>query len=113
MVIGVNPRESAARNAFSNILKIYQYAGNTPTGNYQSAGGDSNNDWPQASYGSFRVVQLKVIAGEAQMAERLGKQGLLIRGGAPEQFQCYRPTKGSLPTTRSYARCVTSNSPSQ
>ena len=73
-----------------------QYAGDTPTGNYQSTGIESTEDWPQASYGPWGAVQLKAVAGEALTAERLGRRGLLIHGGAQGRFHGYRSTKGCL-----------------
>ena len=74
------------------------YAGNTPTGDYESPGIQSTggDGWPKASYGPWGAVELKPVFGQALAAERLGRHGLLIHGGAHGRFHGYGSTKGCL-----------------
>lgn len=72
------------------------YAGNTPTGSYESPGIVSTADWPQDSYGPWGAVKLKAVEGDALLAERLGRTGLMIHGGARGPFHGYRSTLGCL-----------------
>jgi len=71
-------------------------AGNTPTGVYTSPGVVSTTDWDRDSYGPWGAIRLKAIAGDALLAERLGRKGLLIHGGAEGRFDGYRSTLGCL-----------------
>jgi lipoprotein-anchoring transpeptidase ErfK/SrfK len=71
-------------------------AGNTPTGTYTSPGIVSTADWPRDSYGQWGAVRLKAAGGDALIAERLGRTGLLVHGGAKGQFHGYRSTLGCL-----------------
>jgi hypothetical protein len=73
-----------------------RYAGNTPTGDYISPGLESTTLWNQSSYGPWGAVQLKAVAGQALLAERRGRSGLLIHGGAAGRFDGYRSTLGCL-----------------
>jgi len=75
------------------------FAGDTPTGNYVSPGVVSTGDWEQRSYGPWGAIQLKAVSGDALLAERLGRTGLLIHGGDPgiaARFGGYRSTLGCL-----------------
>jgi lipoprotein-anchoring transpeptidase ErfK/SrfK len=75
------------------------FAGDTPTGDYVSPAIVSSGDWEHASYGPWGAVRLKAVAGDALLAEKLGRTGLLIHGGnpgLPGQFGGYRPTLGCL-----------------
>lgn len=71
-------------------------AGNTPTGNYVSPGIVSTRGWDHDSYGPWRAIRLKAIAGDALLADRLGRKGLLIHGGAEGRFDGYRSMLGCL-----------------
>jgi hypothetical protein len=77
-------------------LSPFKYAGNTPTGNYVSPGIVCTTDWDRSSYGPWGAVRLKAVAGEALLAERLGREGLSIHGGLPGRFDGYRSTLGCL-----------------
>ena len=72
------------------------YAGNTPTGDYKSSGIESTHDMPQSSYGPWGAVKLEPFAGQALEAKKLGRDRLLIHGGAHGQFHGFRSTKGCL-----------------
>jgi lipoprotein-anchoring transpeptidase ErfK/SrfK len=75
------------------------FAGDTPTGNYASPGIVSTEDWENSSYGPWGAVRLKAVSGDALLAERLGRTGLLIHGGSPgtsAMFGGYRSTLGCL-----------------
>jgi lipoprotein-anchoring transpeptidase ErfK/SrfK len=74
----------------------FKYAGNTPTGDYVSPSIVSTTDWDPRSYGPWGAVRLKAVAGDALLAERLGRTGLLIHGGLEGSFDGYRPTLGCL-----------------
>lgn len=71
-------------------------SGNTPTGDYTSPGIVSTSGWGGDSYGPWGAIRLKAIAGEALSAERLGRNGLLIHGGAEGQFDGFRSTLGCM-----------------
>ena len=74
----------------------FLYAGNTPTGDYESFGLADTANWNQSSYGPWGAVRLKVIGGDALLAEQLGREGFLIHGGSPGIFSGFRPTFGCL-----------------
>jgi hypothetical protein len=80
----------------NSTLSPFKYAGNTPTGEYVSPGIVSTTDWDQSSYGPWGAVRLKAVAGDALVAERLGRDGLLIHGGQAGRFDGYRSTLGCL-----------------
>jgi lipoprotein-anchoring transpeptidase ErfK/SrfK len=89
--------KSNARVSTGNpTLNPYRFAGNTPTGDFVSPGMTSTADWPQRSYGPCGAVRLKAVGGDALIAEKLGRTGLLIHGGAPGQFDGYASTLGCL-----------------
>lgn len=77
-------------------LSPFLHAGNTPVGDYVSPGTVSTTDWDQASYGPWGAVRVKAVAGDALLAQGLGRKGLLIHGGASGRFNGYRPTLGCL-----------------
>lgn len=77
-------------------LSPFLYGGNTPTGDYKSTGIESTAALPQASYGPWGEIRLKARYGDALLAERLGRDGLLIHGGAGGQFDSFRATHGCL-----------------
>ena len=77
-------------------LNPYLYAGNTPTGTYTSQGLEDTSHWEQSSYGPWGAVQLRAVSGDALVAEKLGRTGLLIHGGAPGRFEGFRSTLGCL-----------------
>lgn len=70
--------------------------GNTPTGEYASPGIQSTSGLSRSSYGPWGAVRLKAVSGDALLAERLGRSGLLIHGGAPGRFDHFRATHGCL-----------------
>jgi len=72
------------------------YAGNTPTGDYVSPELVSTVGWDRDSYGPWGAIRLKAVAGEGLLAERLGREGLLIHGGSDGQFDGFRSTLGCL-----------------
>jgi hypothetical protein len=77
----------------------FAYAGDTPTGMYSSPGIVSTTDWEQRSYGPWGAVRLRATQGNALLAERVGRTGLLIHGGSPGSptvFGGYRSTLGCL-----------------
>jgi len=75
----------------------FLYAGNTPTGDYESFGLADTGNWNQSSYGPWGAVRLKAAGGDALLAEQLGhREGLLIHGGSPGTFSGFRPTLGCL-----------------
>lgn len=71
-------------------------AGDTPTGDYTSPSIVSTTAWNRDSYGPWGAIRLKAVAGEALLAERLGRTGLLIHGGADGRFSGFRSTRGCL-----------------
>ncbi|HXK04783.1 MAG TPA: L,D-transpeptidase [Verrucomicrobiae bacterium] len=77
-------------------LSPLMYGGNTPRGDYRGTEIDSTSDLPQNSYGPWGEIRLKAVSGEAVLAERLGRDGLLIHGGAEGAFDGFRPTHGCL-----------------
>ena len=83
------PTGNPTRNPFAE-------AGDTPTGDYVSPKIVPTGGWSQDSYGAWGAVRLKAVGGDALIAERLGREGLLIHGGAPGRFDGYRSTKGCL-----------------
>lgn len=74
----------------------FRYAGNTPIGDYTSPEIVSTDGWEQGSYGPWGAVRLKAIGGDALVAERLGRTGLLIHGGTTGRFDGFRSTMGCL-----------------
>jgi hypothetical protein len=74
----------------------FKYAGNTPTGDYDSPGIVDTTDWNRSSYGPWGAVRLKAHAGDALTAERLGRDKLLIHGGVEGKFDGYNSTLGCL-----------------
>jgi lipoprotein-anchoring transpeptidase ErfK/SrfK len=90
--VNQKPTGNPTRNPF-------YFAGDTPTGDYSSQGIVSTGDWEQKSYGPWGAVRLKAAGGDALVAERLGRTGLLIHGGSPgtpSMFDGYRSTLGCL-----------------
>jgi hypothetical protein len=83
------PTGNPARNPFL-------FAGDTPTGDYVSPGLADTGDWDPDSYGPWGAVRLRAVAGDALLAERLGRNLLLIHGGAAGTFEGYRSTMGCL-----------------
>ena len=77
-------------------LSPLMYAGNTPTGDYVSPAMVSTTGWDRDSYGPWGAIRLKAVGGEALLAERLGREGLLIHGGSEGRFDGFRPTLGCL-----------------
>lgn len=61
-----------------------QVNGNTPTGEYDGTERVDTSAWNAASYGPYGAVRLKPLGGNALVAhEVVGRDGLLIHGGAP------------------------------
>jgi hypothetical protein len=77
-------------------LSPFLHAGNTPVGDYVSPATVSTTNWNQSSYGPWGAVRLKAVSGDALLAQRLGREGLLIHGGGSGQFDGYRSTLGCL-----------------
>jgi hypothetical protein len=77
-------------------LSPFRFAGNTPTGTYISPGIEDTRTRDRSSYGPWGAVRLKAVGGDALLAERLGRSGLLIHGGSEGRFDGYRPTLGCL-----------------
>lgn len=70
--------------------------GDTPTGDYRGSGVVSTAKLNRDSYGPWGAIMLKPVGGEALLAERLGRTGLLIHGGAEGRFDRFRSTRGCL-----------------
>jgi lipoprotein-anchoring transpeptidase ErfK/SrfK len=86
------------------------FAGDTPTGDYISPAIVSTGDWEHNSYGPWGAVRLQAVAGDALLAERLGRTGLLIHGGSPGtpgMFGGYRSTLGCLRLSNSDMKQLT------
>jgi hypothetical protein len=78
-----------------------QTNGNTPTGTYSGNQIIDTATFPQSSYGPWGAVRLQPIAGDALLAEAIGRRGLLIHGGNPATSG---PWKGSLKPTQGCLR---------
>jgi hypothetical protein len=77
--------------------------GNAPTGIYEAAGLETTSDRNQNSYGLWGAVRLRLVGGNALLAERIGhRSGLLIHGGSLCAAGYWRG-EGALRTTH---RCV-------
>lgn len=86
-------RGKSTRNPTRSPFKC---AGDTPTGDYTSPGIESTSGWDRSSYGPWGAIRLKAVAGDALLAEQLGRYGLLIHGGDSGRFDGYRSTLGCL-----------------
>jgi len=95
-ILGRGSTKVNGRPTGNSTLSPLSYAGNTPTGDYVSPGIVSTADWDRDSYGPWGAVRLTAVAGEALLAARLGRKGLLIHGGAAGHFEGYRSTLGCL-----------------
>ena len=95
-VLGRGSTTVSGKPTGNPTLNPFANAGNTPTGDYVSPEVVSTDGWSRDSYGAWGAVRLKPIGGDALVAERLGRKGLLIHGGAPGKFDGYRSTKGCL-----------------
>jgi L,D-transpeptidase-like protein len=95
-VLGRGSTTVDGRPTGNPTLSPFATAGNTPTGDYTSPEIVSTAEWPQDSYGPWGALRLKAAGGDALLAERFGRTGLLIHGGAPGRFQGYRSTLGCL-----------------
>ena len=69
--------------------------GNTPTGSY-SGSLEPTANLRQEQYGPWGRVRLKPVGGNALMAERLGRGGLLIHGGSLTRLGELKNTQGCL-----------------
>jgi hypothetical protein len=84
------PTGNPSRNPFI-------HDGDTPQGEYQATEIDSTSGLPKDSYGPWGEVRLRATGGDALWAERLGRTGLLIHGGAAgSSFDGFRATRGCL-----------------
>jgi hypothetical protein len=95
-ILGRGSTTLKGKPTLNPTLSPFKYAGNTPTGDYVSPSIVSTTDWDPSSYGPWGAVRLKAVAGDALLAERLGRTGLLIHGGREGSFDGYRPTLGCL-----------------
>lgn len=77
-----------------------QTNGNTPTGTYSANQITETRSLPQDSYGPWGAVRLQPLAGNAVLAEVMGRHRLLIHGGALATTgpweNSLRPTHGCL-----------------
>jgi hypothetical protein len=95
-ILGRGSTTVKGRPTGNPTLSPLLHAGNTPTGDYASPGIVSTAGWDRDSYGPWGAIRLRAVAGEALLAERLGREGLLIHGGAEGRFSGFRSTLGCL-----------------
>lgn len=95
-ILGRGSTTVAGQPTGNPTLSPLTYAGNTPAGDYVSPGVVSTAGWNQNSYGPWGAIRLQAVGGAALLAERLGRSGLLIHGGAEGSFSGFRSTLGCL-----------------
>jgi hypothetical protein len=98
LALGLANRETAKSqgNPTANRLKPY---GDTPYGTYaviDIVPTGKGSDFVGKNYGNHGAIRLKPVDGEAALAARAGRTGLLIHGGVSALHGRLRPTSGSI-----------------